>query len=103
MPAHLRQPRHRVEEALRYVPRVRARETDSFDPRHFVYGFEQAAEIARRIVGCRVVVHDLSEQLDFLAPGFGCLPNLREDVGLRTHTFVAARIRHDAEAAELVA
>ncbi len=68
-----------------------------------VYGFEQPAEVARRIVGRRVVVHDLAEQLHFSVARVGGLTDLRHDIRLRPHALVSPRVRDDAEAAELVA
>ena len=57
------------------------------------------AGIVRRVV----VVDDLPEQLHFAVAAGGRLAHLGQDVGLRAHPLVAARVRHDAEAAELVA
>ena len=72
-------------------------------PVDLVHRLEQPGEVAAGIVGRRVVVHDLPEQLHLAAPGRRRLADLRQDVGLRPHPLVAARVRHDAEAAELVA
>ena len=51
------------------MPRVRAREADPLDAADAVHCFEQAGEVAGGIVGRAIVVHDLSEQLDFAPPG----------------------------------
>ena len=103
MTADLRQPRHRGQEAIVEVPRMGAREADPLDAVDVVDRFEQPGEVARRLVGRLVVVHDLTEQLHFLAAGRGELAHLGQDVGPGTHPLVAARVRHHAEAAELVA
>jgi hypothetical protein len=49
------------------------------------------------------MVDDLPEELHLAASAADRLPNLRQDVGLGPHPLVAAGIRNDAEAAELVA
>ncbi len=103
VPADLRQPGHGVQEAIAHVPRMRAREPDPIDARNLVDRFEQPGEVAVGIVRRRVVIHDLAEQLHFAMPGLGRLPHLGQDVGLGPHPLVAARVGHDAEAAELVA
>ncbi len=82
---------------------MRARKSDALEARHVVDRFEQPRKIATRIIGRLIVIHDLTEKLHLFAARIGRFPNLCEDVGLRAHAFVAARIGHDAEAAELVA
>ena len=103
MPADLRQPRHRLEEPIGDVPRVRAGKSDALDARHVMNRLEQAAEVAIGVVRRAVVVDDLTEQL-YLAPPRGSrFADFRENVRLRTHPFVSSRVRHDAETAEFVA
>ena len=85
------------------MARMRAGEPDALDPGHVVDCLEQAGKVAARIVGRVVVIHDLSEQLHFLVTMRRRLRDFGNDVGLRAHPLVAARVRHDAEAAELVA
>ena len=87
----------------RDVPRMRAGEPDTLDAVDVVHRLEQAGEIAARVVRRLVVVHDLAEQLHFASAVRRGLADLRQDVGLRPHALVAARVRDDAEAAELVA
>ena len=43
---------------------------------------QQLSEVARRVVGRRVVVHDLPEQLDLPAAARNRLPDVGEDVRL---------------------
>ena len=62
-----------------------------------------AAKSHAGVVGRLVVVDDLPEQLDFPGAGVHRVPRLGDDVGRRAHALVAARVRHDAERAELVA
>ena len=87
----------------RDVPRMRAREPDALDARRRRERLEQRREVAGRIVGRLVVVDDLPEQLHFACARRRRLADLGQDVGLRPHPLVPARVRHDAEAAELVA
>ena len=103
VPAHLWQMLHRLEEARREMPRMGAREPDALDARDGVHRFEEPCEVARRIVGRLVVIDDLAEQLHLAMAGRRRLPDFRHDVGLRPHSLVPARVRDDAEAAELVA
>ena len=72
-------------------------------PATVVHRFEQPGEVAGRIVGRLVVVHDLAEELHLPAPASAASPHLGQDLGLRPHALVAARVRHHAEAAVLVA
>ena len=62
-----------------------------------------AAKSQDGIVRRLVVIDDLPEQLDFLVPFGGRLHHLVDDVALGAHPLVAARVRHHAERAELVA
>ena len=103
MPGYLWEAPHRFEETQEKVSRMRAGEPDPVDARHVVNRLQQPAEVARRIVGRRVVVHDLPEQLDLAATLVRRVPNLRQDVSLGTHPLMAAGVGYDAEAAELVA
>ena len=89
--------------ARRHVARVRAGEADPLQPVDVVEALEERREVARRVVRRLVVIDDLPEQLDFPRPGVRRLPRVGEDVGDRPHPLVAARVRHDAEGAELVA
>ena len=82
---------------------MRAREPDPLHAVDGVHRFQQAAEIAGRIVRRRVVVDDLAEQLYLTVACIGRFADLRQDVGLRAHPLVPSRIRDDTEAAELVA
>ena len=79
---------------------MRAGEADALDAVHLVNGFQQTGKIALRIVGRLVVIDDLTEQLHFLQAARGGVADLRQNLALRPHPFVAARVRHDAEAAE---
>jgi len=82
---------------------MRAREPDPVDAFDLVDGLQQAGEVAGRIVRRGVVIDDLAQQLHFPPSARRGLPHLGDDVGLGPHAFVAARIRYDAEAAEIVA
>ena len=80
-----------------------AGKADPLDARDLMDGFEQAAEVARRVVRGTVMIDDLPEQLDLAATAVSRLANLGEDVALGPHPLMAARVRHDAKAAELIA
>ena len=82
---------------------MRAREADAVEPGHLVDGFEKAREVAAGIVGSLVVIDDLSQELHLAAAARHGLADLRQNVGFRAHALVPARVRHHAEAAELVA
>src|SRR3954454_8554149 len=97
--ADLRQPGHRLEKSRRNMARMRARETDALDALDVVNRFEEPGEIATGVVRRNVMIDDLAEQLHFAAAARRRLANLRDDVGLRTHPLVPARVRDDAEAA----
>ena len=68
-------------------------------PGTVVHRFEQPREVAGRVVGSLVVVHDLSEELHFPEAAVGGVPHLCKDLRFRPHPLVAARVRDDAEAA----
>ena len=80
-----------------------ARKTDTLDPGHFVHRLEQARKIAAGVVRSQVVVHDLPEQLYFLAARRRQFRDLAKDFGLCAHPLVTARVRHHAVGAEVVA
>ena len=101
--AHLRQIAHCGDQPIAHVPRMRAGEPDALHARHLVHRFEQPREVARGIVRRLVVVDDLPEQLHLASARRCCFPRLGENLGLRPHPFVPTRVRHDAEAAVLVA
>ena len=93
----------RRDEAPGHMPGMRAREPDPLDARHVVDGLEQPRKVTAGVVGRLVVIDDLAEELHLAEPLAGRGAHLVEDLGLRTHALVAARVRHDAEAAALVA
>ena len=101
--ADLRQVRHRAQQPIGDVPRMRTGESDALDPWTVVDRFEQPGEVARRVVGGLVVIHDLPEQLHFLEAAACRVAHFREDLRFRPHPLVAARVRDHAEAAVLVA
>ena len=101
--ADLRQVAHGFDQAHWHMPRMRAREPDALDAGHLVHSLQQRREIARRIVRRLIVVDDLPEQLDLAVPLVRGMSHFVEDVALRAHALVPARVRHDAERAELVA
>src|SRR5687767_4379035 len=103
MAAHLRQPAHRVDHARRDVTRVWAREPDAAQAVDLVQTLEQSREIAGRIVGGLVMVHDLAEELYLPGARIRGLPCLRDNVGRLPHSFMSPGVRHDAERAELIA
>src|SRR6185436_2346574 len=72
-------------------------------PGNRVHRFEQAREVALRLVWRDVVVHDLTKQLDFPTSAGRHLPDLGQDIALGPHALVPTRVGYDAEAAELVA
>src|SRR4029079_16476916 len=82
---------------------MRTGEPDALDAAHLVHGFEQSREVAVGFVWRLVVVHYLTEQLDFLQALLRRRTHLRQDVRLRPHPLVAPRVRDHAEAAVLVA
>ena len=82
---------------------MRARKPDALDARHLVHGLEQRRKVARGIVRRLVVIDDLPEQLNLAVPLARRLTHFVEDVALRPHPLAAARVRHHAERAELVA
>ena len=96
--ADLRQIAHGLDQARRHVARMRARKPDALDARHVVHRLQQRGEIARRIVRRLIVIDDLPEQLDLAVPLARRLTHFVEDVALRPHALVAARVRHHAEA-----
>src|SRR5581483_12528001 len=85
------------------VARMRTREADAVDTGDAVDRLDQAGEVAAGIVRRLVVVDDLPEQLHLAMPRRGRLGDLRQNVVLRAHPLVPARVGDDAEAAELVA
>ncbi len=87
----------------RDVPRMRAREPDPPNPGHAVHRREQSGEVALRIVGRLVVVHDLAEQVNFGPTATDRLVNLGQDLRLRAHPLVPPGLRHHAERAVVVA
>ena len=97
------QPGHGLEESIREMARVRAGKTDPLDAVDVVNRFEEPDEIARSVVRRLVMVDDLAEQLHFLAALRRGLAHFSHDVAPGPHALVAARVRYDAEAAELVA
>src|SRR5258707_15577639 len=103
MPADLRQTRHRAEKPVVEMPRVRARKPDAVDAVDLVDRFEETREVAGGVVRRVVMVDDLAEELYLGVSGRRRFADLRQDVGLRTHALVPARVGHDTEAAELVA
>src|SRR5512132_2457702 len=103
MLADLRDVANGLDEPFVYVPWMRARESYSLQALNPRNALEQLCEVAPRIVWRLVVIHDLSQQLHFPMPRSGRLPDFVEDVSHRTHAFVAARVRHHAEGAEVVA
>ena len=82
---------------------MRAREPDPLETLDLVDAREQLREVARRVVRGLVMVHDLSEELDFPRARRDRLPHVREDVIDWAHPLVTARVRHHAEGAEVVA
>src|SRR5262245_6277398 len=81
---------------------MRAGEPDALDAGYFVHRLEEAGEGPALVVRRGLMIDDLSEQLN-LAPTLpGGVPHLGEDVGPGAHPLVSARVRHHAEAAELV-
>ena len=99
----VRQVAHRGNHPRGDVPRVRTRKTDPRQPLDSAQALQQRREITGGIVRGLVVVHDLSKQLHFPCTGRDGVPRVRQDVRHRPHAFVPARVRHDAEGAELVA
>ena len=82
---------------------MRAREADALDASDVVDVRQEIGEVARRVVGRRVVIDDLAEELNLLATGAHGVADVGKDVRLAAHPFVAARVRHDAERAVVVA
>jgi hypothetical protein len=82
---------------------MRTGKADTLHARHLVHLLQQAREVAFRIVGRLVVVHDLPEELDLAMALVGRLADLGENLRRRPHPLVAPGVRHHAEGAELVA
>ena len=82
---------------------MRAREPDPIDAWNAAHPLQERGEVARRVVGRLVVIDDLTQQLNFPMTRARRLPGFGDDVGGRPHPLVPARVRHDAERAELVA
>ena len=85
------------------MARVRAGKPHALNAVHRATRASTRGKVARRIVGRLIVVDDLSEQLNLAMPLTRRLSYFVEDVALRAHPLVAARVRHHAERAELVA
>ena len=103
MLADLRQIADGLDQPRAGMARMRAREPDALDAGDIVDLGEQLREVAAGIVRRLVVVDDLPEQLDLAAARVDGLADVRQDVGLGAHALVAARVRHDAEGAVVVA
>ena len=103
VPADLGKRAHGFDQSPRDMPWMWAGKPDAFEPRDVVEAFEERGEVASVIVGCLVVVDDLPEELNFQGALAHCLLGLGNDRCRRTHPLVTARVRHDAECAELVA
>ena len=98
-----RQVAHGGDQPLRRVTRMRAGKPDAAHARHLVDRFEQAGEVAGRIVRRLVVIDDLPEQLDLHPAAVHGVAHVGQDFRLRAHPFVAARVGDDAEGAVVVA
>ena len=85
------------------MARVGARKTDPLHAVNLVDRFEEAGEIAARLVGRIVVIHDLAEQLHLAMSCARRLAHFGQDVGPCPHPLVAAGVGDDAEATEFVA
>src|SRR5207237_3260368 len=83
---------------------MRCREADAFDVRNFCDGGEQFSE-GLLFYACRIFVgiYVLAEQLNFRVAEIGHLAGFGENRIRRPAAFFAARERHDAVGAELVA
>ncbi len=103
MATDLRQAGDGVQKRVVHVPRMRAGKANPLDTVDSLHSLEQPGKTARRIVGRLVMVDDLSQQLDFLPACRRGVANFGHDVCLAPHAFMAARVRHHAEAAEFVA
>ena len=103
MPAHLRQRAQRLDHARCHVPGMWTREPDPVKARDLVEALQQSSEVAGGIVWRLVMVHDLSEELDLFGSRVSRVLRLGDDVAHWTHALLPARIRDDAEGAELVA
>src|SRR5215204_5284844 len=101
--ADLREVADRFDEALTSVSGMRTREADPLDTGHVVDAREKIGEVTGGIIRSQVVIDDLPEELNFLAPGGDGLTDVGEDVGRGAHSLVTTRIRHDAERAVVVA
>src|SRR5438128_938731 len=82
---------------------MRTGEADAPERRNVVDRFQESGKVAVGFVWRLIVVHNLPEQLHFHVSGLSRLAHLSHDVSLRTHPFLAPRVRHDAEAAKFVA
>src|SRR4029078_3666086 len=101
--ADLREVANGVDQALTRVTRMRARKTDPLHARYVSDVREEIDEVAARIVRCRVMIDDLSKELNLLPPRGDGLSNVSEDGGPRDHSLVASPGRHHAEGTVIVA
>ena len=80
-----------------------AGETDPLDPGNFMDGFEQAREVARRVVRRLVMIDDLPKQLEFRAGRWRRRRGPSARISAWPDPLVSACVRHHAERAEIVA
>ena len=100
--ADLRQIAEGLDQPPGDVARMRAGEPDAIDSLDILHKFQQAGEVAVTTVRRLIVVHDLPQQMYFAASGGGSFGDLRNNLRGRPHPLVAARVRDDAEGAEVV-
>ena len=103
MLADCRQVANGSNESVAHVPWVRARESHTLDSRHGADARQKLREVAVRVVRRLVVVDDLAEQLNLEPARVHGRSHFVENLRYRPHPFVAARVRHHAERAELIA
>ena len=101
--AHFTEPRHRVDDVVAHVRRVRGQEAYPLDAVDFVRRLQQIAQVpvARQVVAVRV--HVLPQQCDLFHAPLGQQPCLAHHVLYSAAHLSAAAIGDDAEGAELVA
>ena len=82
---------------------VRTGESDPLHAGDRIHFSQQLGEVAGRVVGSRIVIDDLSQQLNLAPPRRDGLPDVGQDVRLGSHPLMTAGIGDDAKRAMIVA